>query len=100
MKIRKQAYTIEFKGRAVKRIQDGQSVGMICKELGLSRNWVKAAAEGKLNGADCRVVTPEEPELSKRRAENLRLKQGNGMGVTLTLMPLDRYLLGRCFPIG
>ena len=79
MKIPKQAYTIEFKGRAVKRIQDGQSVGMICKELGLSRNWVKAAAEGKLNGADCRVVTPEEPELSKRRAENLRLKQGNGI---------------------
>ena len=54
---------------------------MVCKELGLSdqtvRNWVKAAAEGKLNGAGGRVVTPEEMELSRLRAENLRLKREN-----------------------
>lgn len=81
MKIAKQAYTIEFKELAVKRIKDGQSVGMVCKELGLSdqtvRNWVKAAAEGKLNGAGGRAVTPEEMELSRLRAENLRLKREN-----------------------
>ena len=51
------------------------------RELGLSdqtvRNWVKAAAEGKLNGAGSRVVTPEEMELSRLRAENLRLKREN-----------------------
>jgi len=41
------------------------------------RNWVKAAAEGKLNGAGGRVVTPEEMELSRLRAENLRLKREN-----------------------
>ena len=54
---------------------------MVCKELGLSdqtvRNWVKAAAEGKLAGAGGRVVTPEEMELSRLRAENLRLKREN-----------------------
>jgi len=54
---------------------------MVCKELGLSdqtvRNWVKAAAEGKLGGAGSRVVTPEEMELSRLRAENLRLKREN-----------------------
>ena len=81
MKIPKQAYTTEFKELAVKRIKDGQSVSMVCKELGLSdqtvRNWVKAAAEGKLNGAGGRVVTPEEMELSRLRAENLRLKREN-----------------------
>ena len=81
MKIPKQAYTIEFKELAVKRIKDGQSVSMVCKELGLSdqtvRNWVKAAAEGKLNGAGGRIVTPEEMELSRLRAENLRLKREN-----------------------
>ena len=79
MKIPKQAYTIEFKELAVKRIKDGQSVSTVCKELGLSdqtvRNWVKAAAEGKLNGSGGRVVTPEEMELSRLRAENLRLKR-------------------------
>ena len=81
MKIPKQAYTTEFKELAVKRIKDGQSVSMVCKELGLSdqtvRNWVKAAAEGKLNGAGGRVVTPEEMELSRLRTENLRLKREN-----------------------
>jgi len=52
---------------------------MVCKELGLGdqtlRNWVKAAAEGKFSGAGGRVVTPEERELSRLRAENLRLKR-------------------------
>jgi transposase len=81
MKIPKQAYTVEFKELAVKRLKDGQSVGTVCRELGLSdqtlRNWVKAAAEGKLTGAGGRVVTPEEMELSRLRAENLRLKREN-----------------------
>ena len=81
MKIPKHAYTIEFKELAVKRIKAGQSVSTVCKELGLSdqtvRNWVKAAAEGKLSGAGGRVVTAEEMELSRLRAENLRLKREN-----------------------
>ena len=81
MKISKQAYTAEFKELAVKRVKDGQSVGKVCKELGLSdqtvRNWIKAAAEGRLNGAGGRMVTPEEMELSRLRAENLRLKREN-----------------------
>lgn len=81
MKIPKQAYTTEFRELVVKRVKDGQSVIRVCKELGLSdqtvRNWVKAAAEGKLNGAGGRVVTPEEMELSRLRAENLRLKREN-----------------------
>lgn len=79
MKIPKQAYTIEFKELAVKRIKGGQSISNVCKELGLSdqtlRNWVKAAAEGKLGGAGGKLVTPEEMELSRLRAENLRLKR-------------------------
>ena len=69
MKISKQAYTIEFKELAVKRINDGQSVSLVSKELGLSdqtlRNWVKAAANGTLNSAGTRVVSPEEMELSR-----------------------------------
>jgi transposase len=68
MKLSKQAYTTEFKELAVKRFNDGQSIGAVVKELELSdqtlRNWVKAAAQGKLNGAGSKVVTPEEMELS------------------------------------
>ena len=81
MKLSRQAYTVEFKELAVKRIKDGQSVSRVCKELGLSdqtmRNWVKAAAEGRLSGSGSKVVTPEEMELSRLRAENLRLKREN-----------------------
>ena len=79
MKIPKQEYTVEFKELAVKRVKDGQSVGAVAKDLGLIeqtlRNWVKAAAAGKLNGAGGKVVTPEQMELSRLRAENIRLKR-------------------------
>ena len=49
------------------------------KELGLIeqtlRNWIKAADAGKLNKAGGKVVTPEQMELSRLRAENIRLKR-------------------------
>jgi len=79
MKIPKQEYTAEFKELAVKRVKGGQSVGAVAKDLGLIeqtlRNWVKAAAAGKLNGAGGKVVTPEQMELSRLRAENIRLER-------------------------
>jgi transposase len=81
MKMPKQEYTAEFKELAVKRVKDGPSVGAVAKELGLVeqtlRNWVKAAAAGKLNGAGAKKITPEEMELSRLRAENIRLKREN-----------------------
>ncbi|OGT00123.1 MAG: transposase [Gallionellales bacterium RIFCSPLOWO2_12_FULL_59_22] len=78
-KIPKREYTIEFKELAVKRVKDGQTAGAVAKDLGLIeqtlRNWVKAAAAGKLTGAVAKVVTPEQMELSRLRAENIRLKR-------------------------
>jgi transposase len=80
-KIPKQAYTAEFKELAVKRVKDGDSIAIVVKELGLGdqtlRNWVKAAAEGKLKGAGSNLVTPEAMELSRLRAEVARLKREN-----------------------
>lgn len=79
MKILKQEYTTEFKELSVKRVKSGQSIGSVAKELGLIeqtlRNWVKAADAGKLNGAGDKVVTPEQMERSRLRAENTRLKR-------------------------
>lgn len=80
-KIPKQAYTAEFRELAVKRVKDGQGIAAVAKELGINdqslRNWIKAAAEGKIIGAGSKVVTPEEMELSRLRAENARLKREN-----------------------
>jgi transposase-like protein len=49
------------------------------RELGLVeqtlRNWVKAAKAGKLNVAVIKVVTPEQMELSRLRAEDIRLQR-------------------------
>lgn len=60
MNIPKQEYTAGFKELAVKRVKEGQSIGAVARELGLVgrnlRNWVKAAAVGKLNGAGAKVV--------------------------------------------
>jgi transposase len=80
-KIPKQEYTPEFRDLAVKRVKAGQSIGAVARELGISdqtlRNWVKAAAVGKLNGPGTKIVTPEQMELSRVRAENIRLKREN-----------------------
>ncbi len=55
----------------------GKSIGAVAKKLGLIdqilRNWVKAA--GKLAGAGGKVVTQEQMERSRLRAENVRLKR-------------------------
>ena len=77
-RIPKQDYTPEFRELAVKRVSAGQTVGAVARDLGLVeqtlRNWVKAAAAGKLNSGG-KVVTPEQMELSRLRAENIRLKR-------------------------
>ena len=77
-KLPKQEYTAEFKELAVKRVEAGKSNWSVAKELGISaptlRNWVKAFDEGKLNGAGAKVVTAEQMEMSRVRAENARLK--------------------------
>ena len=78
-KIPKQEYTTEFKERAVKHVKEGKSIGLSAKELGLGeqtlRNWVKLSAAGKLTGAGTKPVTQEQMDLSRLRAENVRLKR-------------------------
>ncbi len=78
-RIPKQEYTPEFRELAVKRVKAGQTAGAIAKELGLIeqtlRNWVKAFDAGKLNGPGTKQVTPEQMELSRVRAENVRLRR-------------------------
>jgi len=39
------------------------------------RHWVKTAAAGKFRGAGGTAVTPQERELSRLRAEHIRLKR-------------------------
>lgn len=77
-KVPKQSYTAEFKVAAVQRVKDGQGFAVVARELGMSeqtlRNWVKAEAAGKLNGAGTKPVTPEQMELSRMRAEIKRLQ--------------------------
>jgi transposase len=78
-KIPKQEFTVEFKEQAVKHVKSGESISAVAKELGLKyqtlRNWVKASEAGKLIGAGSKVVTQEQMELSRLRAENVKLKR-------------------------
>lgn len=78
-KIPKQEYTAEFRELAVKRMKAGQSIGAVAREPGLIEqalcNWVKAAAAGKLNSPGTKEVTAEQMELSRVRAESIRLKR-------------------------
>ena len=80
-KIPKQEYTTEFKELAVKRVQGGEGIAKMARELGLVeqtlRNWVKAAKNGKLNPPGTKAVTPEQMELSRVRADLARLRMEN-----------------------
>lgn len=71
-------YTLEFKLEAVRLVNDGQSVGVTAKVLGIPKatlsNWVREAANGALQGAGDKVVTPEQMEIARLRAELARVK--------------------------
>ena len=91
-KIPKPESTAAFKEQAVKRVKDGKTVGSVAKEMGLVeqtlRHWVKASDAGKLDGPGARKVTPEEMELSRLRAENVRQARGRHLrGCLETLAP-------------
>ena len=81
MKIPRQSYSLEFKELALKRVKDGQSFSAAAKELGINeqtlRNWSSASARGALTGSSTKPVSEEQMELSRLRAENVRLKREN-----------------------
>lgn len=82
-KIPQQAFTAQFKELAVQRVKDEETIPAVGREPGISHqtvlNWVKAANAGKLTGPGSQVVTPEEMELSRLRAEVARLRMGNAI---------------------
>jgi len=71
------SYTLEFKQEAVRLVTCGQSIAAAARSLGVVDqtlfNWVKAARLGKLNGADSKVVSAEQMEISRLRAELARV---------------------------
>lgn len=75
-------YTQEFKQEAVRQVQQGQSAAAVGKMLGIPKaslaNWVRQAAQGKLDGADGDAtqlkITPQQMEIARLRAENARLR--------------------------
>ena len=73
-KIPKQEYTTEFKEWAAKQVKEGKmgkELDMVEQTL---RNSVKLSAAGKLTGTGTKPVTQEQIDLSRLRAENVRLK--------------------------
>jgi transposase len=65
----------------VAQVVSGRGIPTVSRELGMPeqtlRNWVKAFKAGKQAGAGSKVVTPEQMELSRLRAEVMRLKREN-----------------------
>jgi transposase len=80
-KMRRRAYTAQFRELAIMRVNVGGSIAGVSRELGLPdrtlRRWVEAA---KRNKPSCRVTEPAGPELmelSRVQAENARLRLEN-----------------------
>ena len=78
-RVSKVSYTLEFKLEALRRVRSGEAVRKVAREIGIPeqsiRNWVKAQAEGRLGTVENgKPITPEQMEISRLRAENVRLK--------------------------
>jgi len=71
-------YTLEFKQEAVRLVETGQTLAAAARSLGLVEqtlhNWVKAARQGNLRGAEKKLVSAEQMEISRLRAELARVK--------------------------
>lgn len=80
VRIPRQSYTEEFKREAVKLVEGGIKPAEVARQLGISEqtlgNWRKAKASGKLAGSG-KVITLAQMELSRLRAEVMRLKAEN-----------------------
>ena len=68
----------EFKLEAVRLVKGGQVAAVKAKILGIAKqtleNWVRLAHNGQLKGAGDKLVSPEQMEMAKLRAENTRLR--------------------------
>ncbi|MES2537865.1 MAG: IS3 family transposase [Pseudomonadota bacterium] len=86
-KIPKQAYTIEFKELAVKRVQAGEPVAVVVKELGLGdqtvRNWIRAAA---VTHAEMKAASFEYIEVFYNRT-----RQHSTLGYRSPMQYLDHW---------
>ena len=71
-------YTLEYKQEAVRLVDGGQSIAAVARTLGVVDqtlfNWVKAHRQGRLQGVDSKVVSAEQMEISRLRAELARVK--------------------------
>ena len=70
-------YTLEFKQEAVRLVEGGQSIAAAARTLGVVDqtlfNWVKARRQGRLTGANSAVVSAEQMEIARLRAELARV---------------------------
>ena len=76
-------YTLEFKQEAVRQVKAGRAAALVAKSLGMPKasltNWVRADAKGLLGLSSdgktaATVVTPEQAEIARLRAEVARLE--------------------------
>ena len=75
-------YTLEFKQEAVRQVKSGRAASVVAKTLGMPKasltNWVRADAKGQLGmsaeGKPVAMVTPEQGEIARLRAELARVK--------------------------
>ena len=75
-------YTTEFKLEATRQVKSGQAISVVSKVLNVPKvslsNWVRQDRRGELgtvgDNPAVAVVSPEQMELARLRAENARLR--------------------------
>ncbi len=77
-KLRRARYTLEFKQEAVRLVESDQSQATVTKTLRVVEqtlfNCTKANRQGRLNGVEHKLVSAEQMEIARLRAELTRVK--------------------------
>ena len=71
-------YTLEFKQEAVRLVRGGERLSTAARTLGVSAqsldNWVKAEFAGRLRDVRGKVLTAEQMEIARLKAELSRVR--------------------------
>ena len=71
-------YTLEFKMEAVRLVRNGQSSADVAKILGVPKgsleNWIRFDDNSSLTSGKDKVISQEQMELARLRAELARVK--------------------------
>ncbi|MCX8565692.1 MAG: transposase [Glomeribacter sp. 1016415] len=77
-KIKRARYRLEYKTEAIRLVGNSKGIAAVARRLGIAdqmlHNWIRAYESGNLVGSNSKPIYAEQMEISRLRAELVRVK--------------------------